>query len=56
MADCCKNDAVAHLDEQDAFGAEQEYIQMATELIIKLFNPTNLISFSISESTATVNI
>ena len=48
-------DAVAHLDEQDAFGAEREYIQMATELIIKLFNP-NLISFSISESTATVNI
>lgn len=47
MADCCKNDAVALLVEQDAFRAEREYIQMATELVIDLFNP-NLISFSIS--------
>ena len=55
MADCCKNDAVALLVEQDAFGAEWEYIQMATELIIKLFNP-NQITFSISTAPTLVNI
>ena len=50
-----KNDAVVLLVEQDAFGAEQEYIQMATELIIKHFNP-NYITFSISTAPTLVNI
>ena len=42
MADCCKNDAVALLVEHDTFGAEQEYIQTESELIIGLFNPNHI--------------
>jgi len=42
MANCCKNDAVALLVEHDTFGAEQEYIQTASKLIIGLFNPNRI--------------